>query len=239
MGQESKMGGHPSPATNFLGMIQQSQIQSSRALKSVREALSWVGAHRAVMYQQFEKNEGNWIERVFGPEDAGQIMAYLEAEQPLLGQVDFDVHAFSEVSNPDSERQKFIALDQLVTNHYVILAKYVEVMGNPQAPPVLKALMAQAATAKTNSLIKVLESVEIDNVEDYVGTLARAGDDVREQLAATLAITGGGVGGGPGGPGAPGQPGPQAVPGQGVGAVPGGGGPALQANGGAGGGTLF
>jgi hypothetical protein len=239
MGMESKMGGHPSPATNFLGMLQQSQIQSSRALKSVREALSWVGAHRAVLYQQFERNEGDWITRVFG-KDAPVILGYLNAEQPLLGQVDFDVHAFSEVSNPDAERQKFIAIDQLVTNHYVILAKYVEVMANPQAPPQLKALMAQAAAAKTKSLIGVLESAEIDDVEDYVGKLSRAGDDVRQQLAQLGGLLGGGgVGVRPGGNGAAGQPGAQAVPEPGMGPVPGGGGAPVPAVGGAGGGSLF
>jgi hypothetical protein len=234
-GRESRMGGHPSPATNFLGMLQQSQINSSRSLKSLRTCLSKMGEHRALMYQQFETNKGDWIGKVFGVEDRERIMEYLEAESPLYGQVNFDIHAFSEVHNPDAERQKAVVISQMVTNHYITAAKYVEVIENPQAPPRLKALMEQALTALTKSTINFLEAAEVDEYEDYVNALDKGRTQSIDALRGLLPPQlggggqqpGAGLNGGGGGPPSPAGPGgPALLPGAGMAPLPGpGGGP--------------
>ena len=235
-GRESRMGGHPSPATNFLGMLQQSQINSSRSLKSLRTALSKMGEHRALMYQQFETNKGDWIAKVFGVEDRERIMRYLEADSPIYGQVNFDIHAFSEVHNPDAERQKAIVISQMVTNHYITAAKYVEVIENPQAPPRLKALMEQALTALTKSTINFLEASEVDEYEDYVNALDKGRTQSLDALRGLLPGMGGPgaqLNGSPGGPPGGGPPpgaspgGQSLLPGPGLGPLPQGGGQPL------------
>jgi hypothetical protein len=232
LGRETRMGGHPQPATNFVGLIQQSQINSSRSLKSIRTALSRVGQHRAILYQMFEKNKGDWIQRVFGEKDSNYIMDYLDSPEPIFGQVEFDVHSFSEVHNPDAERQKAVVIDQMVTNHYITVIKAMEVAENPQATPNARQMAWKMIEGKTRSLINFLEASEVDDYEDYVDKLDAARKGNISDLAGLLATRGGGAG-------PPGQPGAQTLPGPGVVPLPGGAGAPIRSNGGLGGGAFL
>lgn len=189
LGREIRQGGHPQPATNFLGLIQQSQITSSRSVVDVRRALSKIGEHRAVLYQQFERNRNGWISRVFGEEDAPNIMRWLDSPEPLIGQITFDVHALSEIHNPDAERQKAVVIDQMVTNHYGIVAQFLQAMENPQTPPSVKAALQKAVEAKGQSLINFLEASDIDDIDQYVERFRAnqgANIDLVNQLAGFL-----------------------------------------------------
>jgi hypothetical protein len=165
LGRESRSGGHPSPATNFLGMLEQSQILNTRPMKSVRVALSQAGEHRATFYQQFEKNRGDWITRRFGERDAEPILEWLRSGVPAAGLADFDVHALSEIHNPQEERSKALAVDQLTTNYYIKITKFMEVLANPQAPPFIKDAARQAVEVSGLTLTKFLEASDIDEVE--------------------------------------------------------------------------
>jgi hypothetical protein len=237
-GRESRMGGHPSPATNYLGQIQQSQINSSRSLKSLREALSRVGLHRALMYQQFETNKGNWITTQFGVEDATRILKYLSAATPLHGHVDFDIHPLSEIHNPDAERQKAITIYQMVSNHTVTIAKLNEGAraAEMQGDPTQAQWLRSSVKALTKSAQLFLEAAEVDDWEDYVGVIQQSSNASLDALR-QLAPTAGGPGGPPGG-GPPGQPvaGGPSVPPPGVASLFGqGGSPPPGSNGGGGG----
>ena len=216
-GRETRMGGHPQPATNYLGQQAASQALNTLPMKSLRMAIGKMGEHRSIMYQQFERNRGGWLTKVFDAHDAEQIWEVLNDSQVVTGNIRFDVHALSELHNPDAERQKAILIDQVFTNYVTQVAKMLEVVENPQTAqmPQMRQHLIQAISAKGQTLTRFLEASDIDNIEEYIFTLkeAQRGDiDTLRQLSAGIA--GGGAGGAPGGPQGPvQQPGLALVPG--------------------------
>jgi hypothetical protein len=222
-GRETRMGGHPQPATNFLGQQANSQILNTLPMKSLRMAVGKMGEHRSIMYQQFEKNRGGWLVEVFDLDDAVQIAEVLESKLVVTGNIRFDVHALSEMHNPDAERQKTVLIDQVFTNYVTQVAKMLEVIENPQAQqmPMLRDHLTRAISAKGETLTRFLEASDVDNIEDYIFQLKEAqGGDINNlrQLASqvgTAAPGGGGPEGAAVGPGG-------AIPGPGLAAIPGG-----------------
>ena len=145
-------------------------------------------------------------------------MEVLEDDQVVTGNVRFDVHALSEMHNPDAERQKTVLIDQVFTNYVTQVAKMLEVIENPQSQqmPQLREHLTRAISAKGETLTKFLEASDVDNIEEYIFTLKEAqGGDIGalQQLAA--GIGGNGPQGQAGGPGGP-------IPGPGLAALPGG-----------------
>jgi hypothetical protein len=193
-------------------------------MKHIRMALSQAGQDRALMAQLFEKNEKEWIQAEFDPDDAAHILAYLEGEDPVIGNIQFDVHALSEIHNPDADRQKAILVDQLTTNYFITVAKFAETMANPKVPPDVKTVMSEGIRAKTAALKRILEVSDVDDIETYISKLGanqRENIDFLERAQAGLAQP-------PGQPpgvvdaGSPGDP--ESAPG--LTALPGGAGPA-------------
>jgi hypothetical protein len=218
-GRETRMGGHPQPATNFMGQQANSQILNTLPMKSIRRAVGKMGEHRTILYQQFETNRDGWIHTVFDRDDGDQIWEALTSDQVVSGQIRFDVHALSELHNPDAERQKTILIDQVYTNYVTTVAKMIEVANNPQAPPEMQQLMREAVSAKGEALTRFLEASDVDNIEDYVFQLQEAQNaDLNTLQQLTAGVRGGPAqvtAGGPGGP----------VRGPGLAALPGGAGP--------------
>lgn len=218
LGREVRLGGHPQPATNFLGITEQSQMNNSRPMKNIRMALSRAGQDRAMMAQLYENNEGDWLQAAFDADDAGHIMEFLESDEPIYGNLNFDVHALSEIHNPDAERQQAILIDQVTTNYFITVSRFVEMMANPQVAPPVKEVLRQAVLAKTTTLKRFLESSDVDDIESYVlqlGQARAANEDLLSSVAQRLGVGPGGPGGAPGAvPGAAPVPGgPPAPPG--------------------------
>ncbi len=168
LGRETRLGGHPQPATNFLGLLEQAQILNTRPMKSIRSAFSAMGEDRAMMFQQFERNAGGWIGSTFDPDDAQKIMEVLSAPMPAPGQLPFDLRAMSELHNPDAERKKSLLVYQVTKDYYATLMKFVEVAANPQIQPPMKKVAARAVFAMGDSMKRFLENSDIDEVEQYV-----------------------------------------------------------------------
>ncbi|OGR29713.1 MAG: hypothetical protein A2139_02395 [Desulfobacca sp. RBG_16_60_12] len=174
-GRETRMGGHPQPATNFLGQQANSQVLNTLPMKSIRKALGKVGEHRTIMLQQFEKNQGGWIAKVFDADDAQQIMEVLTSDQVVSGQMRFDVHALSELHNPQEEMNLAINTYQLFTQYASNAAKFYEVAANPQAPPDLKKLMYFSIEGMGEMVKKVLEAAGAEDAEEFVFRLQQGG----------------------------------------------------------------
>ena len=216
-GRETRMGGHPQPATNYLGQQAASQALNTLPMKSLRMAIGKLGEHRSIMYQQFEKNRNGWLAKVFDDNDAEQIWEVLNDTQVVTGNIRFDVHALSELHNPDAERQKAIMIDQVFTNYVTTVAKMLEVIENPQSQqmPKMREHLIQAIVAKGQTLTKFLEASDVDNIEEYIFSLkeSQSGDiNSLQQLASS--VGGGPAQAAPGGPqGSVQQPGLALVPG--------------------------
>lgn len=199
-GKETRMGGHPSPATNTLVFQQNMQILSTRSLKSIRMELTRIAEHRTILYQQFEQNRGRHIHNTFGDEDAEKIMQVLEAEDSFVGNVTIDVHPMSEVHNPDAEMRKAVMVDQVVTNYFVKVAKFLETsVGIAATPQERQAALAEmqevareAITAFGKTTRTILEVAQVDDVEEFVHKLqesASANIDLIGNSAAFLGST--------------------------------------------------
>lgn len=177
LGREVSIGGHPSPATNFLGQERQTSILSSRPIKSIRKALSMVGTHRFIMAQQYEKNEDDWMSLVFGKDDAELINRALNSEDPLAATMTMDVHSLSEIHNPDEERQKAVLIDQMVTAYVNQAMQWLEVKSKAmqqigedgsEALKQLSSAIDQALAIKSEVTRLFLEASEVDEIEDFV-----------------------------------------------------------------------
>jgi hypothetical protein len=146
-----------------------------------------MGEHRTILYQQFEENKDGWINTVFDDNDGDQIWEALSSDQVVTGQIRFDVHALSELHNPDAERQKTILIDQVYTNYITTVAKMLELKNNPKASEEQRALMDQAVAAKGDMIRRILESSDIDNIEDYVFELQEVQNGDLNQLRQLIA----------------------------------------------------
>lgn len=184
LGRESRSGGHPSPATNFLGMLQQGQILNTRPMKSVRIALGQMAEDRSIMAQQFEKNPGGWLGQVFDDDDAAKVLDIVKAPLPAPGHMRFDVRALSETHSPDAERQKSLVVYQVQKDYHATVMQHLAILKDETASPDMKELSAQAVNTLGLSMQRTLENSDIDDVQEYVFQLRQAREADTAQLGA-------------------------------------------------------
>ena len=225
-GRETRMGGHPQPATNFLGQQANSQVLNTLPMKSLRKAISKIGEHRTILLQQFEKNASGWIAEAFDENTAAEILEVLDSEQVVSGQMRFDVHALSEVHNPEQEMSTAINSYQLFVQYITHSAQFMEVVMKLKQDPQEQARIANEMGNLITSSIdgmgkmvtKILESAGAEDAEEFVYRLKEAGADGQDLIRAAGQRLGGlaedqnGAAQGP-------------VPGPGLAALPGGAGP--------------
>ena len=209
MGRETRQGGHPSPATSTLALLEQSEIMQGTTRELIRSQYSRLGESIASLYQQFETNDDGKLQRLLGDADAGRVEEFLFPTDPISGSLMFDVTAMSNHNTPKAEMEKHILISQMNQNYWLMLIQGLTFLENPQAGPLVKQGVMEAIRSSTKSHLKFLESGDIDDLERYVFSLAeneRSGaSDLREatgratEIAQTrLGAQGGGVGG-PGG----------------------------------------
>jgi len=237
LGRETRMGGHPSSATSTLAMLQEGNKLFDLTLRGVRRQLARMGEDMASLIQQFETDEDGWLETIYGEDDAEGIKKLnIPPDIPLSGNVQFDLYALSEFTNPDTEIQRAIMVDQLTGNYYAFLQQAMMILESqdPRIPPGAKVVMAKAVEAKTRTMKRILESNDINDVERYLmeskdgrtadaASLSQMGQQLVAQQQAAAAAQGGpgaagpGAGGPFGGPPGVPQPGmagpPQPAPG--------------------------
>jgi hypothetical protein len=195
-GRESRSGGHPSPATNFLGMEQRSKILTSPTMRMIRKAISSLAADVATMYQLFDTDDDGRLTRTLGDEDGNKVKEWLfPTSQPIIGNMAFDVFAVDEEDNPQVRQQRAILVSQLTNNYYAQVLPLAQQAANPKMPPKLKAMIEKAIEANTESFINFLENSGIDNIKAYA---LQEGDTNGQGLPDILrALTGGQGGQGP------------------------------------------
>lgn len=186
-GREMRMGGHPSPATSTLALLQQGQTRLSRTLSFDRQELSRLGEDIAALYQHYEaKEQSGRIARVLGAGDAMKLQEWLFPTDGVAGRIEFDVRAMTENLNPDAEMQKAVQVDQVVTNFYAKMLQGLNVAAQVmQAPPQLQQPMMQTLFYSFDAFIastkRVLDAANVDNMEELIGYLR---DGQRGDLAA-------------------------------------------------------
>ena len=191
-GRESRSGGHPSPATNFLGMEERAKTLTSPMMKMIRKAISTLASDIATMYQLFDTDDGR-LTRSLGDEDGSKVKEWLfPTDQPIVGNLSFDIFAVDEQDNPQVRQQRAVLVSQLTNNYYAQVLPLMQQLVNPQMPPQLKATVQKAIEANTASFVNFLENSGIDNIKAYALQKENQG---AQQLPEILRALMGGQGG--------------------------------------------
>jgi hypothetical protein len=218
MGRESRSGGHPSPATNYLGMMEAGAEMANEPVQILRRRLSEAGLYTASLYQQFDTDPTGRIERVFGSADAAKIQSWMfPRDQALVGNLKLDLVAMSETENPQVAMQKAMMVSQATVAYWGNVMRVVQVLANPQVPQMVKDACLKAVEVLSRTHQTMLEAGDYDKAAEAILTIEGGNDSGIEELrrlaAQALAPTAG-----PGGPAGPGQgapPQPGAGPPQG------------------------
>lgn len=218
LGRETRLGGHPSPATSTLVQLQEASRLFNMTLRQIRQQTSHIGEDIASMFQQYETDEEGRLTAIHGEADAEAIRSIiLNPDIPISGAVQFDLHSMSEQLNPETAFQQAITTNQVVDNYWTRALNMLQVLTNPQAPPPLKKGAMDALKAATASMKRALISIDIDDVEEFIMELddERSGDlagiqqflqqQQQAQQAQQQQQQQGGNGAGQPGGGAPGQ----------------------------------
>ena len=169
-GRESRLGGHPSPATNLIAMLQQGSLKLKLNLDRDRQELSRLGNDLKAFYESYGAGvvDLGRLRRRYGTEDAALLARWLQpqSEKDL---VEFDIAAIDDTMNPESEMQKQIMIDQLAASY---IARVLEAMSNippaAQQFPELGQALAQAIQIFSESYKRVLEAANIDDPETFM-----------------------------------------------------------------------
>jgi hypothetical protein len=169
LGRESRSGGHPSPATNYLGQLQQSAEMGSLPVRMIRERLSKAGEYTASLYQLFDTRPDGRIERVFGSEETATIKSWLfPMDQTIPGNIEFDMYALSETESPQVQQQQAIQTFQ-VTNAYSAAAlRLLQAIESPQAGPLTKQACIQTIETLGRTYQQFLEASDFEEARDMI-----------------------------------------------------------------------
>lgn len=170
-GQNTRQGGHPSPATSTLALLQQGDTMSLPTRELLRIQLARMGEFAATLYQQFETNEDGKLQRVFGDTDARDIEDWLFPTEPLVGMVEFDLAAMSQSHSPQAEMNRAIQVTQMNTNYWAFVLRALQVVQQAQNNPLVVQTALKSIEAQTRSHMRFLEASDVDDIEQYVTQL--------------------------------------------------------------------
>ncbi len=197
LGQETRMGGHPSPATSTLALIQESNKLFAMVLKTIRRQLTNLGTDIATLYQQFDTDPDGRIKRVFGAGDAAKVQSWLfPQDEAIFGNLELDLHSLSETMNPEAEMQRAISIDQLINNYWAAILQMLPAL--EQLPPdsLVRGAIIKTIEAKTQSMTTILENARIDEIDKYLLELKRGTDGGIREFERFANNAGGGQAGG-------------------------------------------
>lgn len=199
LGRETRSGGHPSPATSTLALMEQADLLSASTEVLIQHEVARMGQALAVLYQQFDTNEDGYLQRVFGEGDAADIEEFLFPQEPIPGNYMFDVVAFSGSFNPDVQMRRAITVGQAHMQYWSFVLQGAQAIESPQLGPVVKTSWVRAIEGATKTYERFLEASDIDDMEKFLAEIDKLGQYTAESLrqfagqAGELAATRGGV----------------------------------------------
>jgi hypothetical protein len=207
-GRETRHGGHPSPATSTLALLEQSNLMGAGTDLLLKNQVTQMAQAWAILTQQFETNEDGKLQRTFGEKDAAAMEQFIFPTEPIPGNYQFDLVAMSAALNPDAEMQRAVTVAGMLNNYWGFVLRGVQAIENPQVGPMLKSGWTQAIQSATSIYSKFLEAANVDDMEKFLAELSKFGP----QSADALGQFAGGVREMAGGNGAVRQPGNGGIP---------------------------
>jgi hypothetical protein len=168
--REGRSGGHPSPATSTLTLLQESKETLQTTLKMIRGRVSRWAEDTCTLYQQYETPEALFerISRSEGRDDAAEIMQFLQGQGGAP--VGFDLRALTEELNPEAARNRAVLVDQATSNFYGRVLQLSQAAANPQVAqnPLMMAVIQKFITATAESYREILDSADVDDIERFL-----------------------------------------------------------------------
>jgi hypothetical protein len=183
-GRESRSGGHPSPATSTLALMEQADQTIGTVKDGIRQQVARMGEAAATLYQQFETDENDRINRTLGPIDGQLVKDFIFPRDPIAASMTFDVTAMSEGNNPAAEMGKMIQLTQLNVQYWGFIMQGMTVMSQAQAQgqPQIAEMARQGILAQTKFQELVLDHGDIDDIENYTLKIREGLADAQAQV---------------------------------------------------------
>ena len=183
LGRESRSGGHPSPATNYLGMMEQSREMGSIPIRNMREQYSRVGETIASLYQLFDTDADGRLTRIFGQADATRIQEWLfPTEATIAGNMEFDVFTLSETENPETEMKKSLLIQQATQQYMAASMQLLQMLESPQIGPLQKQGATKALEVLGKTHQQFLEAADFDEAQEAILELQQRGNDNADAL---------------------------------------------------------
>ena len=210
-GRETRMGGHPAPATSTLALMQQADTLTGPMRGGISVQMGRMGEFIATVNQQFEMNEDGKIERVLGDTDAAKVAAFLfPGDHPVIGNYKFNVRGISRDLNPDAELNKAVVVSQMNASYWANVVQsintVVQLVASPQVPDEFKKIGLEAfkqfIVGHTEAQTDILEAADVDDTEKFILSINATNERVQADLrqfagrSAQLAEAGGGMEGG-------------------------------------------
>jgi hypothetical protein len=194
LGRETRQGGHPSPATSTLALMEQAQILSASTEILLHHEVARMGEALAILYQQFETNEDGRLNVIFGDDDAADLEAYLYPTDPIPGNFIFDVVGVSASFNPDTQMRRAIMIGQVNQAYWGFVLQGAMVLDSPQAGPLVKQNWQKAIDASSRIYARFLMASEVDDMEKFLAEInATAVQAAQQILPGGTASPGGGT----------------------------------------------
>jgi hypothetical protein len=213
LGRETRQGGHPSPATSTLALMEQAQILGASTEILLQHDIAKMGEALAVLYQQFDTNEDGRLQQIFGEDDAADLEDYLFPTEPIPGSYMFEVVATSASFNPDIQIKRAVLAAQANQQYWGFAIQAAMAVESPQVGPQTKQMYMQALQSTGRIYSRFLMASDVDDMENFVAELSGITNAAAQSIAqgsagaqgiaagAGAGVPGGGVGGAPNGAG--------------------------------------
>lgn len=179
LGRETRMGGHPSPASSTAMLLQESREMLKATLNNLRFQYGRAAEDTISLYQQFEVGDAGRIIRAMGPARAENLKQFLFPEGPIAGQLSFDLKAVSETLNQEQEFQQAVATTQVVMNYYSNIMAVATAVDRKQLGPFGMQVASDMLQALTKSGIRTLEAARLEDPKEFFLKLKESNGDPR------------------------------------------------------------
>jgi len=179
LGRETRMGGHPSPASSTAMLLQESREMLKSTLNNLRFQFGRMAEDTISLYQQFETQDAGFIERALGTARAENIKRFLFPIGPVASQMSFDLRAVSENLNQEQEFQQAVAATQTIMSYYSNILTILSSLDRKQFGPMASQAAMRAVEGLTKSTIRTLDAARLEDPKEFVLKLKESSFDPR------------------------------------------------------------
>lgn len=170
-GRELRQGGHPSPATSTLALLDEQRKGHDPILRLYRRELSKLIADAMTMYQSFEADEEGRIERIMGAgPDSVAVKEFLlppRDSTPINVGVEFDLLAMSPTSNPETEGRRAIQANQATLQNAANLLPMIANLESGQGGPMVQEALKSVVRTLSETHKMLLQALGVDEIEKF------------------------------------------------------------------------